>query len=169
MGRNPLVQKGFCLLFCLLLLALSSCSFHKKSSDRIRSELMEEMEDLPAGVCYRSAEEEGEEGYLPSAALRAMYGEEAEALLRSTDFSIYLSSFAEPYELAVFCAETRADARAVYALLLSRADDVRVALRRTEFEPLGEEITVLLSGRYAVMGVTKDGEALRRAIKRAVS
>ena len=168
MRRTRLAEGFFCLLLCVLLLLLSSCSLHQKSPDRILSELMEAIGELPVGESYCSRAEEGTEGYLPSAVLRAMYGETAEPLLRTSVFSIYLSSFAEPYELAVFLANSYTDARAVYTLLLGRADDVRVALRHTGFEFLGEEITVLRSGRYVVMGITKDEAELRRAIKKVL-
>ena len=159
----------FCLALCLGIMMCASCSAQKKSPDRVLSELLAACDDLPGGEIFHSGAEEGREGYLPSSLLRAMYGEDAEPLLRGCAFSIYLSSFAEPIEIAVVRTESRTDARAGSALFLCRKDELRVALRHTEFAPLMDEICVTVSGRYVVMGVTKDGKRFSDAVRRAIS
>ncbi len=168
MRKKKILQALVCLILCVGSLLCVSCSDRKKSSDRILSELMERCDGLPEGEILRSDAGEGSEGYASSAVLRAMYGEDAEDLLRRCDFSIYISSFAAPYEIAVIRAVSRADARAISSLFFCRADELRVALRRTEFEGLTNEIRVLVSGRYVVMGITEDGETFADLAKRTM-
>ncbi len=165
-------ERGYFCRFCLLLLSavvmLVGCARNKESPDTVLSELMGEEDALPKGEIYRSGVEEGSKGYPPSALLRAMYGEEGEEDIRLCEFSMYLSSFAVPLEIAVFRAPSKDHARRVYALCLSRMDTLRVALRHTEHAPLGEEIAIYRSGRYVVMGVTHDRNSFLKAVKREV-
>lgn len=149
-----------------LSILLVGCAHGKKSPDEMLGVLMQSAGELPTGVIYRSESEEGSQGYPPSALLRAMYGESGEALIRACDFAIYLSSFAKPYEIAVLTAPSADHARKIYALCLSRADDLRVALSETDFVSLAAEIRVHRSGRTVIMGVTPDGDAFYSAVRR---
>ncbi len=163
---------AFCRFFLLLLsalLLLGGCAQDEKSADTILSALMGAGEDsLPEGEIYRSGAEEGSEDYPPSALLRALYGEDGEESIRICDFSIYLSAFAVPLEIAVFRAPSGDHARRIYALCLSRMDLLKVALRETEFDALGGEICVYRAGRYVVMGVTWNQESFLKAVKKEI-
>ena len=168
MIRTPRRVLALISIFLSLSLLLSGCSRRQKSPEDILSELMGADSSLPRGEIYGSEAGEGEAGYPPSVLLRAMYGENCEELIRSCDFSIYLSSFAIPLEIAVFQAPSKDHAREIYALCLTRMDLLKVSLRQTDHADLCEEIRVYRSGRYVVMGVTWDGDSFFRAAKSEV-
>lgn len=164
MQRKTFLERAAALALAAILL-LCGCGRAEKATDGILSALMGEEGTFPKGEIYRSNAEEGSRGYPPSAVLRAMYGEESEEAIRATDFSIYLSSFALPYEIAVVRAPSSDHAIHIYSLFLSRADTVKVALAHTDFAPLCDEILVYRSGRTVVMGVTSDKESFLKAVK----
>ena len=164
MRSKGLLRGG--LIFLSLLLVLGGCGWQEMASGALLEALMAECGSLPRGEIYRSDAEEGGAGYAPSALLRAMYGEEGEAAIRPCEFSIYLSSFAEPYEIAVLVAPSSDHARRVYALCLSRMDDLRVALRGTDREALSQNAIVYRKGRCVVMGIIQDRDAFSRTLKR---
>ena len=163
---NVLLRLNLLFLSCFLL--LFGCGRKSVYSGDILEELMASCGSLPRGEIYCSDAEEGGAGYAPSALLRAMYGEEGEEAIRFCEFSLYVSSFAQPYEIAVLAAPSSDHARRVYALCLSRLDDLKVALRNTDYEGLSQNALVYRRGRYVVMGLTQDRDSFLHAVKRAL-
>ena len=92
-------------LILLLCLVLGACSCGKgRAASEILSVMCERAEILPAGQVYQKGAEEGQAEYLSPAMCASLYGDgdvPAEMELME-DYAIYLSSFARPFELAVF-------------------------------------------------------------------
>ena len=152
--------------FVLLALSLCSCSVREKGTAEILSELMSELDGLPSGVVYDADAEEGEDGYLSPFMAEALYGEDAsECFALAEDYSIYLSAYATPYEIAVFRCYSSTDATRIEQLCRDRADIVSVALRSTEFYRLCQSIRIIKRGHTVVFAMTDEPEKALRHIK----
>ena len=80
--------------------------------------------------------------------LRSMYGEDAESVFATlSDYAIYMSSFAEPYEIAVLLCYSNTDAIRAERMCRERADILAVAFRRTEYHELYKNIRVNRKGK----------------------
>ena len=154
------------IVLLLLVLCLCSCTYGEKEPAEILSVLMEETDGLPMGVIYVAGAEEGEDGYLSELMAEALYGEDAtECFALVQDYSIYLSAYAAPYEIAVFKCYSSTDASRVEQLCRQRADIVSVAIRSTEFYGLCENIRIVKRGRTVVFAMTDEPESTVRHIK----
>ena len=151
-------------------LLVSSCGRREATAWEILLSLCETAGELPTGEIYHAAAEEGARGYLSPEMIESLYGEEGKEVFGELllDYAIYLSSFAAPYEIAVLRAHSTTDAHRVAELCLSRADELQVALHRTEWETLGSSIEVVVRGRWVVMLVTDSNESLKESAVRAV-
>lgn len=157
------------ILSALLCLSLSSCSVKNKHSGEILAELWERCEKLPRGVIYESGTPEGEENYMSPTLAEALYGERSsEYFPLIEEFSIYLSSFASPYEIAVFICYSSTDARKIERMCRERADIVSVALRHTEFYELCDNIRIVRKGNTVVFLMTDRPDDMARLVKRLI-
>ena len=106
----------------------------------------------PAGVTYICGAVEGGESYLAPETARALYGEDAEAVLSlCEDFAIFLSERPNPFEAAVLRCYSASDCDKVARMLLSRIEDIRIALRGTELAGAYDTAEVKISGRTVTM------------------
>ena len=162
----------FLLCLCLLLTcSVTSCAGSERSAeDSVRS-VLALWEEVPDGVLYRAGAERGDVGYLSEADFDLLYGAGAAAyeLPLVRDYAIYLSSFALPFEVAVFRCYERSDADRLGALLLTRADALKVSLKQCGlYGRYGERICVAVSGEYAVLVMAEsvpDTAKITRAIR----
>ena len=167
--RGDSVKKGL-LLVIALCIALSSCARSVPSVSDVLRELQVSCGELPAGWSYRMGAEEGSSYYLPPSVIRANYGEDAEAILGcAEDYAIYVSSFAAPYEIAVFLARTRTHADEIAVLCLARRDLLQELLCETEYAAMADQFCIVQKGRFVIMGLTDDADAFRQAALHAVS
>ena len=89
-------------MICLCLCAVS-CNQKNNTAEDILGGIMKEMENLPKGRIYHAQAEEGDSGYMSAELLQSLYGERGSDLKSKTsDYAIYLSSFASPCEVGVF-------------------------------------------------------------------
>lgn len=131
------------------------------------AELREACAPLPDGTVYRSGAEEGEAAYLSPSLRDTLYGTHAEAVFAHiTDYAVYLSSFATPTELAVFCCDSVGSARQAESLCRERADTLRIALRGTAFETMSDGASVVCRGKTVIMTLTESPEEAREAALR---
>ena len=128
--------------------------------------------DYPAGTLYQRSAEEGEVGYLSDSDFDLLYGENSAAyyLPLVEDYALYASSFATPFEVAVFRCYSSSDATRLGELLLQRADTLSVLLRELGlYEVYGNGILVTVVRRSAALVMAKEPppkgktEALLRA------
>ena len=161
----------FCIIISLLLcLSLFSCSRTEKDTGEILASLMEDCGPFPAGVIYTPSAEEGEEGYLSPALMEALWGEDAEeGFSMLQDYSIYLSSFAAPYEISVFSCFSATDAMRIEELCRARADIVSVALRHTEYYGLCQSIRICRKGRNVIFLMTDHPDKAEKSAKSLIS
>ena len=96
----------------------------------------------------------------------ALWGEDAaEGFGMLSDYAIYMSSFASPYEIGVLLCYSSTDARRIEELCMSRADIISVALRQTEFYGLCRNVRVVRRGRVVIFLMTDDPDGdVRRAL-----
>ena len=154
----------------LLCLSLVSCSRESRGAYEILTDIAEELEDLPVGVIYTPHAEEGEEGYLSDGLAEALWGEDAEeGFLMLSDYAVYMSSFAAPYEIGVFCCYSATDAVRIEELCRARADILSVALRQTEFYELCGNLRIVRKGRTVVFLMTSDPSRAERCARRYIS
>ena len=79
-------------------------------------------------------------------------GEDAEAVLSlCEDFAIFLSERPNPFEAAVLRCYSASDCDKVAQMLLSRIEDIRIALRGTELAGAYDTAEVKISGRTVTM------------------
>ncbi len=159
---------------CIVLLCLSSCSSHtrSKSAREILTGLMEECDFIiPDGCIYEYGAEEGSEGFLSPSLISALYGEEApdEALAYTDDYAIYLSGFAEPYEIAVFHCRAESDTDKLYAICSERIDQLKVLLLQTSYAGFADTAQICIHGKYVIMiSVGEQSRSISRKIPYAV-
>jgi len=148
-------MKRWVLLFLSLLLCLTvcSCSQEQKGTDVLLGELLAEAEDLPMGEIFRSDAVEGEAGYFSERLMATVYGESAvtHCFPLVEEYAIYLSSFAEPCEIAVFRCYARSDTDRVAEMCLSRIEQLRIQLGGTDYRARADRATVSVEGRLVVM------------------
>ena len=112
----------------------------------------------------------GEEGYLSPFVLESLYGAHAEeAFSQIEDYAVYLSSVAEPYEIAVFRCCTVSDADGVVELCRERRDLLQTLLRDTDFRQMTDCIRIIRHGKYVVMTLTADPGKTESAVRGALN
>lgn len=154
-----ILKRVFLVLLCASFLLCTSCGQEEIDTEEILTRLLEVSGETPRGEIYRAGAEEGSSAYLSPSLREAMYGAEGEELFSSLEgYSIYLSSFAVPCEIAVFSTRSASDAQLIAAMCLGRADTLRVLLRQTEFRDMTESIRVVCRGRLVIMGLVEDSE-----------
>lgn len=157
----------FAVLF--LCLCFSSCGTEKRETGEILGALMDECSELPRGVIYTPHASEGEEGYMSAALAEALWGEDAhECFALLSDYSVYLSSFATPYEIGVFRCYSSTDAIRIEQLCRARADIVSVAVRQTEYHALCSNIRIVREGDTVIFMMTDRPDRVERRAKRLI-
>lgn len=149
MGRRSLM-----LVPLLLLLCVSSCG--EALSPWARMEELTKNKTLPYGVFYRSDAEEGSASYFSQDMAISLYGEDApDVLARAAEsFCIFLSSHAEPYEIAVLLATSHTSAKELLALCLYRREALSILLRHTPMEQRVQQAQIYREGRFVIMLLT---------------
>ena len=155
------MRRSFIVTVLLLCALLGSCARAQTPCCDILNGIMYSRDDLPEGKIYISGEEEASEHYLSPQLMRTMYGEDAEELFGLLEeYAIYISSFASPCEIAIFKCYSSSDAHRIDTMCRSRIDDLRVALHATEFEELCNSAITETYGRYVIMTISKDANAI---------
>ena len=153
-----------------LLFSAFGCGKKSAGAKEILDEILKDFSILPTGDFYLAGAEEGGENYLSSDMIKTLYGDEAEsdAFEAVEDFAIFLSSRVFPFEVAVFRCVSASEAARVYLMCKNRAELLGVLLRGTEFASLAEDIFVIKSQNFVVMGVSDKPDLLEKAIKDAL-
>ena len=143
---------GLVLLLCILTCA---CSHEERGTDALLGEQMARTENLPMGEIYRSDAIEGECGYFSERLAATTYGEGAvmHCFPLIEEYAIYLSSFPEPCEIAVFRCYEASDADRIAEMCLSRIEQMRIVLAGTTFRARADNATVRVEGRLVIMQV----------------
>lgn len=149
------------------LILLASCTSSASTAEEIFADVFEKCDsegDIPDGVLYLSGSSEGKDSYLSESMVGVLYGSSAweEIFPLAEDYAIYLSSFAVPFELAVFRCYSKSDTDTVGAMCLARGDGIKALINIGEF---GEStrVKVMIKGRYVAMYVGTDPDVAERA------
>lgn len=161
------------LCVCLALMCLLGGCGRKgeKTAAEVVAAILPLCGETPTGVWYRSGAERGQEDYISATDFDLLYGEgsaeEYGPFVR--EYSIYLSSFAEPFEVAVFRCYEKSDADRVGGMLLRRSDRLKVFLREIgRYETDRECICVTVVEEYAILVMchhVPDKGKISRAVK----
>ncbi|MBO5415262.1 MAG: DUF4358 domain-containing protein [Clostridia bacterium] len=157
----------FCLVLLLPLCLLPSCSASDKRAEDILYRICESL-SLPAGQTYLSEAEEGSDSYLSENTAQSLYGEShtKRTFPLIEDYAIYISSFAEPCEVAVIKCYSRSDTDAVAEMCLERADEISVILKNTDYA--ARRAKILTRGNYVVMLLCEDSDKAADIARRAL-
>lgn len=162
-------MKRLLLLFLVLCLALCSCDKESVEADNVLNNIIENEKALPVGQIYRKGAEEGKDDYLSGNMIGILYGVKAESEYFSMleDYAIYLSSFAKPFEVAVFKCYSKSDVDSISKLCFLRGDIIKSLINH---EKGNEDISVkvISKGRYVCMYVGTDPEGAERAFMNKV-
>ncbi len=149
------MKKYRIILLLMALVILCGCAKEEKRCEDILGRAMEKLEkkeSLPQGIVYIPGVPEGSERFLSPFLMESLYGTHAKEIFPLIeDYAIYLSSFAEPYEIAVFRCYSASDTDVVAGLCMERADLLRVLLHDTAFYAFSDSVHVRISGRYVIM------------------
>jgi len=104
------------------------------------------------------------ESRLSDGTLTTLFGETAlsEEMKTVEDYCIYMASRSGPAEVAVLRCYAASDSRTVSRMLLRRADLLKPHL------PDGTSAKVAILGRYVILAVCTDPDAVITAAKRAI-
>ncbi len=153
----------------LICIPLVSCSAAHMDTAEVLDALMESCASLPEGVIYKNTAQEGDRGYMSPSLAEALYGKRAEEYFPLLEeYSIYLSSFASPYEIAVLRCYSASDAKRIERMCRERADLVSVALRQTEFYSLCGNIRIVREGDTVIFLMTDSPEKSARLAKKLI-
>ncbi len=143
------------LVAACLCTTLFACGKNEKGTATLLSEYMAEVGELPAGEIYRSDVAAGENGYFSPSLMAVMYGEQAatHCFPLIEEYAIYLSSFAEPCEIAVFRCYAKSDADRIAEMCLSRTELLRILFAGTPHRARVDAATVRVDGRLVMMCV----------------
>ena len=132
-------------------LALCACGEPQRSCSEELELLFGDL-SRPSGVTYLNGAAEGDAAYLSAETARALYGDDAEALLAlCEDYAIFISERPTPFEAAVFRCYSASDCDRIAKALLSRIEDIKIALRDTELTGAYDTAEVKISGRVVTM------------------
>ena len=163
-------MKHCCRFFLVTVLLFSLISCHASAQTAgVLLAMVDSQSDLPAGQIYRKGASVGDEGYADEELLAVLYGDgllppEFDVI---NDFAIRLSSFAEPYELAVFYCVSERDAYDVARMCLKRTQHLAVSCRETEFADMVDTAQVSIRGKYVLIAICSDPQNAIEAGRRA--
>ena len=162
-------MKRLLLLFLSLCFVLCSCSRETTEAEDILKNIIENEKVLSVGQIYRKGAEEGKDDYLSGNMIEVLYGARADAEYFSMleDYAIYLSSFANAFEVAVFKCYSKSDADSISKLCFLRGDTIKSLISHEEGN---ENITVKVfsKDRYVCMYVGTDPDGAERAFMNKV-
>ena len=154
----------FIAFFLILAICLYGCARAEISAEEVLYSVCAELE-LPSGETYLSFADEGSRGYFSAEKMREIYGKEAEKVFSLTsEYAVFFSSFAYPYEVAVLKCRSRSDTYAAAALLSRRADEVSIALRDTEFSDAADKGITVIKGRFVIFIRSDDHEGAKKIL-----
>ena len=149
-------MKRWLLVFISLAIVLvfCACSQPREHAEELLRREMARIDGLPQGEIYYSFAVEGEVGYLSERLIATLYGPHAihRCFPLIEEYAIYLSSFAEPCEIAVFRCYEKSDADRIAEMCLSRIDEIRISLGSIGFRGEGKT-EVLVCGRLVTMRI----------------
>ncbi len=151
------------LIACTLL--LSSCR-GTPSADTVAFRLLE-LYDVPPSSQYVKNGTEGEYGYISPEDFTFLYTGEKEKLPEwelIEDFRIVLSDSSEPFELHVIRVRSSSEVEEIAKLLRKRAALIRYH-NKTEESYRVYEPTVFVRGKYVILAVTPDNNAVKLMLK----
>ncbi len=154
------------IILCTLI--LSSCRGNPKV-DTVAGRLLS-LYDVPPSSQYVKNGVEGEYGYISPEDFTFLYTGEKEKLPEwdlIEDFRIILSDSQEPFELHVIRVRSSSEVEEIAKLLRKRTALIRYH-NKTEESYRVYEPTVFVRGRYVILAVTPDNNAVKLMLKRLI-
>lgn len=165
--RKNLRQYAIVIISIALALIFTSCAA-SPSADTVAFKLLKLYSKIPPSSQYVKNGEEGEYGYISPESFSFLYTGRREKLPEwelISDFRIILSDSDRPFELHVIRVHSSSDTDEIKKLLEKRAAMIRYH-NKTELSYKTYEPSVFVYGRYAVLAVTEDNEAVKMMLKK---
>ena len=107
--------------------------------------------------------------YLTDAFMNTVLRKAPKDSFRRPLYAIYLSGFAEPYEIAVFHCRAESDTDKLYAICSERIDQLKVLLLQTSYAGFADTAQICIHGKYVIMiSVGEQSRSISRKIPYAV-
>ena len=165
------MKRSLSIFLLVLCLALSSCSSKSASCSDILSGLIDlgSEEAKRNGQVFLLSAEEGRIEYFSEENRALMYGAEAveHCFSKIEDCAVFTSSHT-PEEIAVFKCYSASDTDKIAKMCLSRADNIKIALRGSAWQEKSEKIRVTIYRRFVVFAFTDQPEIIESRVRRLV-
>lgn len=138
-----------------LLILLAGCSEKNIGCEELLVKLVSLTEDKDCGYFYFGLSAEDEAGYISEEEKAALYGERSvkECFPVLEDYGIF-TLCAGVGEIGVFKCYSYSDTDRIANMCFERRDDIKVALRGSEWEKKTEKIRVEIHGKYVLFSFT---------------
>ena len=133
---------------------LCSCVKDTLTASEALTRILENEKKLPDGQLYLKGAEAGEREYFSEEMMSSMYGSKAndEFFSLVEDFALYISSFANGFEVAVFKCYSNSDVDSICETFFWRSDIIKSVIGHQKgFENIC--VKVFFHGRYVCMYV----------------
>ena len=160
---------AFSMTVALILGCLCSCGKDSRTALQVLEDIFENEKELPSGQLYLTGAEAGASEYFSDRMVSVMYGEKAkdQYFYLIGDGAVFLSSFANAFEIAVFRCYSKSDVDSICEMCFSRCDTVRSVINHQKgFENV--KARVFFSGKYVCMYVGEDPDGAERAFVNAL-
>lgn len=147
---------------CLVLTSVGCGGGRDRSTQSLALDLLEHSgESAERMIVYESSAQEGELSFMPESLKEDMYGKKRakEGFGMVEEYVVYLSSDGLG-ELALFKCFSSSECDGVAAMLLERADALKVALKASPYFEKSNAIAVRIKGVYVMMAFVKDAQAV---------
>ena len=166
------MKKFICFLSAFLcVFILVSCSQKNTSTREIFDRIYEALSPVPDGEIYFSKSDEGTRHYMSSALFSTIY--ENGTFIDGSDiieeYTVYLSSFALPFEIAVFKCYSPSDTVKIEQMCIGRLDFLRKHFKNTEHENAIDKASVISDGKYVIMIICQSDADLFEISKSALN
>ena len=156
-----------CFLLISLMISLSACYDTPSCSYLLVKVLAVSGENTDGnGYLYFAKAQEGEIEYFSDELYSVMFGEGAKERYFSKieDFAIFVSQRTAG-ELAIFKCFSRSDTDDIAEMCLKRADDIKVALKDSEYEEKSKTIKVEIYGNIVVLYFIDEPKKAEKKLK----
>ena len=160
---------AFFMAALLFSFCLCSCDKETRTASEILGELLENEKKLPDGPIYLTEAVVGEKEYFPNEKKDSMYGAKAreEFFPLIENYAVYISSFANAFEVAVFKCYSKSDVDSICEMCFSRGDTIRTVIGHQKgFENV--KVRVIFRGRYVCMYVGEYPDEAEKVFLNAV-
>lgn len=160
---------GFIMAVLIFSSCLCSCDKDTRTAQGILERILENEKKLPDGQAYLAGAFSGDKEYFSEEMISSMYGVKAKKEFFSLveDYAVYISSFANAFEVAVFKCYSKSDVDSICEMCFLRGDTIKSVIgHQKRFENI--KVNVIFCNRYVCMYVGEYPDEAEKAFLNAV-